>query len=66
MTTDELRRVASALVPPVGATGVCAVVDDGAYRAAWVIEGRRKVPVGPRFEKPRDAYRFVDVLAGDR
>lgn len=66
MSTDDLRRIAAGLIPPVGATGVVIVVEAGAYRAAWVVDGRRFVPVGPRFERPRQAGRFVDVLAGER
>src|SRR5688572_23868954 len=34
------------------------------YRAAWVIGGRRSVPVGPAFERQRDAYRLIDLMAG--
>lgn len=66
MNTAELHKAAQALLPPVGATAALAVVDgSGAHRAAWLIGGRLKsAPVGPSFERPRDACRFVDIVNG--
>jgi hypothetical protein len=36
------------------------------YRAAFLVAGRQiSAPVGPTFERPRDLYRFLDVLTGE-
>lgn len=67
MTLVDLHRAVRDVVPPIGATGVCCVVDDaGKHRAAFVIDQRRKSPpVGPAFDRPRDAIAFSKILAGD-
>lgn len=55
-------------VPPVGATAAVAVFDHltGAYRAAWLIDGRRKsAPFGPAFSRPRDAAELVRQINGE-
>jgi hypothetical protein len=66
MTTAELVAAARDIVPPVGAGALCLLVDDDQrYRAAFVVNGRQKVAAGPAFTRPRDAARFMDLLAGD-
>lgn len=67
MTAEALAKIAADLIPPTGTTGACAVVETTnptTYRAAFVVDGRRKVPTGPRFEKARDAYALVGLLGG--
>lgn len=61
---DELRALARDLVPPVGTVAVCAMTEDGAYRAAGLVDGLRRVPMGPTFTRPRDVARFVDLMEG--
>lgn len=66
MTGVELERAAAAIVTPAAAGGLCLVTDEQQrHRVAFVIAGRGKAAVGPSFAKPRDAARFMDLLAGD-
>lgn len=63
---SELRTTAAGIVPPIGAVDVCCLVDDDrAYRAAFLVDGIRKEPVGPSFADPRDASRLADILRGE-
>ena len=69
MTRGSARLIADAArdaVPPVGAVAACAVHDGAAFRAAWLIDGRRKsAPFGPAFARPRDAAELVRVINGE-
>jgi hypothetical protein len=66
VTTAELARIAAGLVPPIGATGVCCMVDDqGKHRAAFIVGQRQKHPAGPAFDRPRDAIAFSRLLEED-
>lgn len=66
MTNVDMQRAARAIVPPAGATKAIATYDQGAYRAAFLIDDRRHgAPVGPSFGKPREVCSFVDLLNGD-
>lgn len=66
MTHVDMVREARAIVPPVGASVAIAVVDEGLkHRAAFLVHGRiRSAPVGPIFDKPREAGAFIDILNG--
>lgn len=65
MTGVELDRAAAAIVPPVGAGGLCLVTNEQQrHRVAFVVNGRGKAAVGPSFTKPREAARFMDLLGG--
>jgi hypothetical protein len=67
MTTVDLGRIARAIIPPVGATMAIDRVDDNLkHRAAFLIDGRiRSDPVGPPFDRPRDALALVALLNGE-
>ncbi len=67
MTAVELERIARSIIPPVGATMAIARVDDQLkHRAAFLIDGRiHDAPVGPAFDRPRDAIRLVKLLNGE-
>jgi hypothetical protein len=67
MTTVELERIARSIIPPVGATMAIARVDEQLkHRAAFLVDGRiHGAPVGPAFDKPRQAIALVDLLNGE-
>lgn len=67
MTTVDLVRIARSIVPPVGATMAIACVDINLkHRAAFLIDGRiHGAPVGPAFDRPRDAIALVNLLNGE-
>lgn len=67
MNALELERIARQIIPPVGATMAIARVDEQLkHRAAFLIDGRiHGAPVGPSFDKPRDAIALVNLLNGE-
>lgn len=64
MTTPELVAVARAALPPVGATSAVAAHDGTGWRAMWSDGLRRLGPIGPGFERFRDAARLIDLING--
>lgn len=79
MTTPELAAIAKDLIPPPNATGAFVTVEHRPgqklpsgqpsgiggvtrYRVAFT-DGIKAFPVGPLFERAKDAYRLVDILS---
>ena len=64
----DLDRIAREIIPPAGAGDAICIVDHEpgktTYRAGFLVDGRERIPVGPAFDRGRDAYRLIDLLSG--